>query len=101
MTLINDNIPQYWQHSLRDNNKTLKRHLRNHPFKQEVAEEMLQTLAGKRRLEESIPQIQTLEQKLSLKGAKARLKSITLKQTPLSFDETYKVEYTFKEKWLS
>jgi hypothetical protein len=38
MELINDDIPQYWQHSLRDNCKALYRHLRNNPFKKEVAE---------------------------------------------------------------
>jgi hypothetical protein len=50
LDLINDNIPQYWQHSLRDNCKPLYKHLRNNPFKKEVAEEMLQTLAGRRKL---------------------------------------------------
>jgi hypothetical protein len=33
LALINDNVPQYWQHSLRDNCKTLYKHLRNNPFK--------------------------------------------------------------------
>lgn len=50
LDLINDDIPQYWQHSLRDNCKSLYKHLRNNPFKNEAAEEMLQTLAGRRKL---------------------------------------------------
>ena len=50
LSLINDNIPHYWEHSLRGNNKRLKKNILNNPFKKEVAEEMLQTLRGTRRL---------------------------------------------------
>lgn len=68
MTLINDNIPQYWQHSLRDNKKELNKHIRDNPFKQEIAEEMLQTLAGRKRLEKSIPELRQPNENILLKG---------------------------------
>lgn len=68
MTLINDNIPQYWQHSLRDNKKELKKYIRDNPFKQELAEEMLQTLAGRKRLESSIPELRPPNDNILLKG---------------------------------
>jgi hypothetical protein len=32
INLINDNIPEYWQKTLRDNDKRLKQHLRGNPF---------------------------------------------------------------------
>lgn len=66
--LINDDIPLYWQHSLRDNNKRLKNYLKNTPYRREVAEEMLQTLAGQRKLEQSIPPINPQCKELKLKG---------------------------------
>ncbi len=35
--LINENIPEYWQHSLRDNDKHLQKHIAGTPFKKEIA----------------------------------------------------------------
>ena len=68
MALINDNVPQYWQHSLRDNTKELKKYIRDNPFKQEIAEEMMQTLAGRKRLEKSIPELRQPNENILLKG---------------------------------
>jgi hypothetical protein len=50
LQILNDCIPKYWEYSLRDNNKILKKHLRGNPFKQETAEEMMQTMNGLKRL---------------------------------------------------
>jgi hypothetical protein len=55
--LIKDNIPEYWKHSLRGNNKRLKSHIRGHKFSPEKGEEMLQTLKGTRKIELSIPKL--------------------------------------------
>ena len=32
--LINDNIPEFWKHSLRNNNKRLKSFVKGHQFKE-------------------------------------------------------------------
>ncbi len=50
-------LPEYWKNSLRDNNNKLKSHLKGNNYKREAAEEMLQTLRGKTKLENSIPRI--------------------------------------------
>ena len=50
MELINDNIPQFWKHSLRSNNKTLKKYIRGHSFSEEIGEEMLQTMKGSKKI---------------------------------------------------
>jgi hypothetical protein len=42
---------------LRNNEKRLKRHLKGNTFKREIAEEMLQTLKGRKKLSSSIPHI--------------------------------------------
>ena len=51
--LINNNIPEYWKDSLRNNNKRLKSYLKGYQFPEEKAEEMLQTLRGTRKLDRS------------------------------------------------
>ena len=33
--LVNDDIPNYWRHSLRNNNKKLKSHVLGHQFSEE------------------------------------------------------------------
>lgn len=43
-------LPNYWRNSLRSNDKKLKSHIKGHKFKQQIAQEMLQTLKGTKKL---------------------------------------------------
>ena len=55
MDIINNFVVNYWEMSLRNNNKILKRHIKGNKFGEVELEEMLQTDRGLKSVERSIP----------------------------------------------
>ncbi len=101
ISLINDNIPEYWKNSLRDNSKYLKKHIRGNPFKTEIAEEMLQTIGGRRRLEGSVPPIAKICNEIALKGKNIKRQGKNFKSNLKFLEETLKSDYSSKDRWIN
>ena len=57
MDIINNFVVNYWEMSLRNNNKILKRHIKGNKYGDVELEEMLQTDRGVKTVERSIPSL--------------------------------------------